>query len=184
MLTARESAIQEIVAEAKFKLREVSKNPTTYKKLLTDLLVQVSGLKTEHVGGSMHHASVHVCMCSLDVRALHAGACQSSWASSGTGIACTGCTAVCGQLEHVHDPRSLHTQAMKKLDEKSATVKCRQVDLILVKEVLEPARKNFTALFQQDAPVLTLDQSSFLPPPPQGNAEDGVPSRCLFRQCC
>jgi|LauGreSBDMM110SN_4_FD.fasta_scaffold86241_2 vacuolar-type H+-ATPase subunit E/Vma4 len=43
VLAAREAAIQEIVAEAKTKLREVSKNPTTYKKLLTDLLVQVRG---------------------------------------------------------------------------------------------------------------------------------------------
>lgn len=41
VLAAREAAIQEIVSEAKTKLREVSKNPTTYKKLLTDLLVQV-----------------------------------------------------------------------------------------------------------------------------------------------
>lgn len=41
VLSAREAAIQEIVNEAKLKLREVSKNPTTYKKLLTDLLVQV-----------------------------------------------------------------------------------------------------------------------------------------------
>ncbi len=41
VLAAREAAIQEIVAEAKTKLREVSKNPATYKKLMTDLLVQV-----------------------------------------------------------------------------------------------------------------------------------------------
>ena len=41
VLAAREAAIQEIVAEAKSKLREVSKNPTSYKKLMTDLLVQV-----------------------------------------------------------------------------------------------------------------------------------------------
>eukprot|EP00197_Chlamydomonas_leiostraca_P009605 CAMPEP_0202863548 /NCGR_PEP_ID=MMETSP1391-20130828/4140_1 /ASSEMBLY_ACC=CAM_ASM_000867 /TAXON_ID=1034604 /ORGANISM="Chlamydomonas leiostraca, Strain SAG 11-49" /LENGTH=234 /DNA_ID=CAMNT_0049543195 /DNA_START=84 /DNA_END=788 /DNA_ORIENTATION=+ len=102
VLSARESAIQEIVHEAKLKLREVSKNPTTYKKLLTDLLVQ----------------------------------------------------------------------AMKKLNEKSATVKCRQVDLILVKEILETARKNYTALFQEEAPAITLDQSSFLPPPPQGSNEE------------
>lgn len=101
VLSAREAAIQEIVQEAKLKLRDVSKNPTTYKKLLTDLLVQ----------------------------------------------------------------------AMKKLGEKSATVKCRQVDLILVKEILEGARKNYTALFQEEAPALSLDQSSFLPPPPQGNEE-------------
>ena len=42
VLAAREAAIQEIVAEAKLKLREVSKNPTTYKKLMTDLIVQVN----------------------------------------------------------------------------------------------------------------------------------------------
>lgn len=102
VLSAREAAIQEIVNEAKLRLREVSKNPTTYKKLLTDLLVQ----------------------------------------------------------------------AMKKLEERSVTVKCRQVDLILVKEMLEPARKQFTALFHQEAPTLTLDQSSFLPPPPTGTGDD------------
>ena len=39
-------------------------------------------------------------------------------------------------------------QAMKKLQEKSATVKVRQVDLLLAKEIIEPARKQFTALFQ------------------------------------
>lgn len=101
VLAARESAIQEIVAEAKLKLREVSKNPAAYKKLLTDLLVQ----------------------------------------------------------------------AMRKLNEKNATMKVRQVDLMLAKEVLEPARKSYTALFQEEAPVLTLDQSSFLPPPPTANEE-------------
>ena len=45
VLAAREAAIQEIVTEAKTKLREVSKNPTAYKKLLTDLLVQVRGVE-------------------------------------------------------------------------------------------------------------------------------------------
>eukprot|EP00199_Chlamydomonas_sp_CCMP681_P005904 CAMPEP_0119102726 /NCGR_PEP_ID=MMETSP1180-20130426/1364_1 /TAXON_ID=3052 ORGANISM="Chlamydomonas cf sp, Strain CCMP681" /NCGR_SAMPLE_ID=MMETSP1180 /ASSEMBLY_ACC=CAM_ASM_000741 /LENGTH=227 /DNA_ID=CAMNT_0007087055 /DNA_START=121 /DNA_END=804 /DNA_ORIENTATION=- len=102
VLSAREVAIQELVAETKLKLREVSKNPGSYKKLLQDLLVQ----------------------------------------------------------------------ALKKLGEKSATVKCRQVDLVLVKEVLEPARKAFTALFQEEAPVLSLDQASFLPPPPTGAPGD------------
>lgn len=41
VLGAREFAIQEIVTEAKIKLRDVAKNPVVYKKLLTDLLVQV-----------------------------------------------------------------------------------------------------------------------------------------------
>ena len=60
---------------------------------------------------------------------------------------------------------------MKKLKEKNATVRVRQVDLLLAKEGLEPARKQFTALFQEDAPALSLDQTTFLPPPPTG-AED------------
>jgi V-type H+-transporting ATPase subunit E len=106
VLTAREASIQEMLAEAKLRLREVSKNPTTYKKLLTDLLVQ----------------------------------------------------------------------AMRKLAEPAATVRCRQVDLILVKEVLEPARKSYTALFQAEAPALTLDQATFLPPPPSANASDEAAS--------
>ena len=53
MLKAKEAAIQEILAEAKAKLKEVSKNPTTYKKLMTDLLVQVRlrvGLWRGHAG--------------------------------------------------------------------------------------------------------------------------------------
>jgi V-type H+-transporting ATPase subunit E len=108
VLTARESSIQEIVTEAKLRLREVSKNPASYKKLLQDLLVQ----------------------------------------------------------------------AMRKLSEKAATVKCRQVDLILVKEIIEPARKAFTALFQQEAPTLTLDQNTFLPPPPAANAAADETTSC------
>lgn len=58
---------------------------------------------------------------------------------------------------------------MKKLQEKTATVKVRQVDVLLAKEILEPARKQFTALFQEEAPVLTLDQTNFLAPPPTGD---------------
>jgi vacuolar-type H+-ATPase subunit E/Vma4 len=41
VLTAREAAIQEVISEAKAKLKEVSKNPALYKKLLTDLIMQV-----------------------------------------------------------------------------------------------------------------------------------------------
>lgn len=101
VLAAREAAIQEIVAEAKLKLREVSKNPTTYKKLMTDLIVQ----------------------------------------------------------------------AMRKLKEKTCSVRVRQVDLMLAKEVMEPARKLYTAQFQEDAPVLVLDQVNFLAPPPTGTED-------------
>lgn len=98
VLAAREAAIQEIVAEAKTKLRDVSKNPATYKKLITELLVQ----------------------------------------------------------------------AMRKLKESTATVRVRQVDVALAKEILEPARKLFTTQFQEEAPVLVVDSVNFLAPPPTG----------------
>lgn len=43
VLAAKEASIQEILSEAKARLRDVSKNPQNYKKLLQDLLVQVCG---------------------------------------------------------------------------------------------------------------------------------------------
>lgn len=60
---------------------------------------------------------------------------------------------------------------MRKLKERNCTVRVRQVDLLLAKEVMEPARAQFKATYQEDAPALTLDQTTFLPPPPSG-AED------------
>ena len=181
VLTAREAAIQEIMGEAKLKvsaegawgsvrarhghhaasrlncspsasatqLREVSKNPATYKKLLTDLLVQVRARQKEMAKG----------------RSI-----STAWQRN----------APPSPAHHPPGcPVLLHVllQAMKKLSEKTATVKCRQVDLVLVKEVLETARKNYTALFQDEAPAVSLDQSSFLPPPPQGN--DDAVSWCV-----
>lgn len=62
-------------------------------------------------------------------------------------------------------------QGMKKLKEKTCSVKVRQVDLLLAKEVLEPARKQFTTLYKEDAPALIIDQNNFLPPPPTGNED-------------
>ncbi|PNW70799.1 hypothetical protein CHLRE_17g734500v5 [Chlamydomonas reinhardtii] len=106
VLAAKEAAVQDIITDAKARLRDVSKNPSTYKKLLQDLLVQ----------------------------------------------------------------------AMRKLNEKSASVRVRQVDLLLVKEVVEPARKAYTAMFGTEAPALTVDQTTFLPPPPTDG--DEVESCC------
>ena len=60
---------------------------------------------------------------------------------------------------------------MRKLKEKTCSVKVRQVDVLLAKEVMEPARKQYTTLYKEDAPVLTLDQVNFLPPPPTGNED-------------
>lgn len=101
VLAAREAAIQEIVADAKIKLREVAKNPTTYKKLLTELIVQ----------------------------------------------------------------------GMRKLKEKTLTVKVRQVDVLVAKEVLDSARKLYTIQFKEEAPLLVLEQNTFLAPPPSGGED-------------
>jgi hypothetical protein len=54
VLAAREAAIQEIVHEAKLKLRDVSKNPQAYKKLLTDLLVQVRSTRPASAPAQLH----------------------------------------------------------------------------------------------------------------------------------
>lgn len=41
VLAARETAIQAVVKEARARVRDLARNPTAYKKLLQDLLVQV-----------------------------------------------------------------------------------------------------------------------------------------------
>lgn len=102
VLAAREAAIREVVKEARTKVREVAKNPTAYRKLMQDLLVQ----------------------------ALH------------------------------------------KLREPTALVRVRQSDLMLAKEILDPARKQFAASYGTEAPTLTLDQRDFLPPPPAKTTSD------------
>ncbi|KAG1678157.1 hypothetical protein FOA52_016094 [Chlamydomonas sp. UWO 241] len=66
---------------------------------------------------------------------------------------------------------NLLVQAMTKLKEPTAVVKVRQVDLLLVKEVLEPARTSYTKVTGNPAVSLTLDQASFLPPPPTPGSE-------------
>lgn len=62
VLAAREAAIQEIVAEATHKLREVSKSPASYKKLLGDLLVQVRITHTQGHAHQTHDANTAPCM--------------------------------------------------------------------------------------------------------------------------
>lgn len=41
VLAARETAIQSVVKEARARVRDLARNPTSYKKLLQDLIVQV-----------------------------------------------------------------------------------------------------------------------------------------------
>lgn len=60
VLAAREAAIQTVVKEARTRVRELARNPTAYKKLLQDLLVQVRprvvwGGSTEGLGALHSH---------------------------------------------------------------------------------------------------------------------------------
>lgn len=63
VLKAKEAAIQELLSEAKAKLKEVSKNPANYKKLMTDLLVQVRTCMRAWGPKRAPHACVHRCAC-------------------------------------------------------------------------------------------------------------------------
>jgi V-type H+-transporting ATPase subunit E len=64
--------------------------------------------------------------------------------------------------------QALIVQAMRKLGEPAAVVRCRQADLPLVKEVVEPARAQYKTQYGDDAPALTVDSAAFLPPGPSG----------------
>lgn len=96
VLAAREGAISEVVKEARTKIKGLSSNAGTYKKLLVGLLVQ----------------------------------------------------------------------GMARLNEPEAVVRCRQADAQAVKESLEAARTEYANAFKTNAPKLSLDSSSYLPPAP------------------
>eukprot|EP00798_Chlamydomonas_sp_ICE-L_P010250 gene10250-8168_t len=139
VLAAREQAIQEIVAESQQKLREVCKTPAEYKRLLTDLLVQ----SMRKLGEKTATVKCRQSMRKLGEKTATAR-CRQSMRKLGEKTATARCR-----------------QSMRKLREKTAIVRCRQVDLMLAKEVLEPARKAYTAKFNEEAAVLSLDKENF-----------------------
>lgn len=65
----------------------------------------------------------------------------------------------------------LLVQALYKLSEPKCFVRCRQCDLPLVKEVLEPSKKKYSSTFGQGTPLVSIDEKTFLPPPPTGDDE-------------
>ncbi|KIY93242.1 V-type H+-transporting ATPase subunit E [Monoraphidium neglectum] len=70
--------------------------------------------------------------------------------------------------------QDLLVQALRKLGEPTAVVRVRQVDLALVKELVEPARKAYAAAFGEEAPTITIDSRDFLPPPPKAGDADAA----------
>jgi hypothetical protein len=138
VLAAREAAIQAVLREVRGHVRDLARNPTSYKKLLQDLLVQVS------------HQELRVC-CVLGLLGL-VGALRRAggWGCRvhlGARVSGTGAAAARSkqpnQATCLLPPLPHHTQAMHKLGEPTALVKARQADTMLVKEVLEPARKQY-----------------------------------------
>jgi V-type H+-transporting ATPase subunit E len=66
----------------------------------------------------------------------------------------------------------LMVQGMYKLGESSMLVRCREIDTSLVETLLPKAGQLYTTKYGGDAaPVLTLDTSNPLPPPPKGVSE-------------
>lgn len=60
----------------------------------------------------------------------------------------------------------LLAQALYKLSEPKALVRCRQVDEKLVRDVLPLAQAKYKAEYGADAPGVELDTAHWLPPPP------------------
>eukprot|EP00803_Ostreobium_quekettii_P001229 evm.model.scf_1293EXC.2 EVM.evm.TU.scf_1293EXC.2 scf_1293EXC:5249-11437(-) len=67
---------------------------------------------------------------------------------------------------------SLIVQGMKKLGEKKAVVKCRQVDSGVVHGMLGEAKKAYAAKYGETAPDLKQNDKEFLLPPPTAEADD------------
>lgn len=72
----------------------------------------------------------------------------------------------------------LIVQAMFKLGESSMLVRCREIDASLVETLLPKAEQMYSATYGRDAPVLTLDTSNPLPPPPKDVGEQAEYSYC------
>eukprot|EP00884_Botryococcus_braunii_P012470 jgi/Botrbrau1/21223/Bobra.39_2s0024.1 len=66
----------------------------------------------------------------------------------------------------------LLVQALYKLSEPATVVRVRQVDLQLIKEVLQTAKDKFQQAYGVPPPELTVDEKTFLAPPPGGKADD------------
>jgi V-type H+-transporting ATPase subunit E len=48
-----------------------------------------------------------------------------------------------------------------------------------VREILDQARKQYTAMYGEEAPAVTLDQKNFLPPPPVDLSNSEIDSWCV-----
>lgn len=62
--------------------------------------------------------------------------------------------------------RGLVVQSLLRLKEPSVLLRCREVDLVLVKSILEEAKREYAEKAEVHAPNITIDKV-YLPPPPK-----------------
>lgn len=66
-------------------------------------------------------------------------------------------------------------QSLLRLNEPSVLLRCREVDLSLVESVVEDSRKEYASKAKVQAPMINIDKTVYLPPPPT-NADPHRPS--------
>lgn len=71
----------------------------------------------------------------------------------------------------------LLVQGMKKLEEESVLVRCREVDSAVVQGLLDSARKEYANTYGDSAPELAMDEER-LNPPPSGDNNDPAFTCC------
>jgi hypothetical protein len=173
VLAARETAIQSVVKEARARVRDVARNPGSYKKLLQDLLVQVGLDQTTVIELQLatEHPTFFTTQLSQQGRAVATSQCSRPHGTHPDVFCSTPhCAAVllsapCCAVMSVSfslwcvDRELLilcgNVQAMHKLGEPTALVKVRQADTMLVKEVMEAARKQYAGEQQTHMPNYT-----------------------------
>eukprot|EP00210_Caulerpa_lentillifera_P001227 g1183.t1 len=72
----------------------------------------------------------------------------------------------------------LFIQGLKKLGEKKAIVKCREVDKQMVQSMIQKARQEYSNTYSEGAPEVNLDDKNFLNPPPTDKLDDPSVTCC------
>ncbi|KAK9829507.1 hypothetical protein WJX72_006258 [[Myrmecia] bisecta] len=72
----------------------------------------------------------------------------------------------------------LLAQAVYKLSEPSALLKLREADLPLADDAISSARQKYKQVFGSEAPGVSVDKQSFLPPGPKAGDSDEFASCC------
>lgn len=63
-------------------------------------------------------------------------------------------------------------KGIRKLEEKKVILKCRKVDLPVVKNIVAKAREQYASAYGDAAPEVKVDEENFLNPPPENASDD------------